>query len=71
MRSGVEGEVIHGIRIPEGFYVGVEIYAKDHGISVATVKRRCAAGDLRAIKIGNSWFIPMPQRVGDYTMSQS
>lgn len=54
--------MMRGTTIPEGVYVNTEIYAKGRGLSVATVKRRCAAGDLNAIKIGNTWLIPVPRK---------
>lgn len=45
--------------IPAGQYVTVEDYARDAGISPATVKRRCAKGNLQehAVKVGRQWLI--------------
>lgn len=63
--------MVQGVRIPEGFYVNPEAYAKQHGLSVATVKRRCARGDLKAVKWGRSWFIPTHQTEEDFTVAAS
>lgn len=45
--------------IPAGQYVTVEDYAREAGVSPATIKRRCARGDLReqAVKVGRQWLI--------------
>jgi hypothetical protein len=45
------------VHIPAGYYIGVEGYAKMSGLSEATVKRRCASGELETKRIGRSWFI--------------
>lgn len=44
--------------IPEGYYLSPEDYAKRSGVSPATVKRKCKAGELRAIRFNGSWLIP-------------
>lgn len=43
----------------EGNYTSVEEYAKENGVSPATVRRRCVDGTLRALKVGRAWIIPM------------
>lgn len=45
--------------IPAGQYVTVEDYAREAGVSTATVKRRCASGNLQeqAVKVGRQWLI--------------
>lgn len=45
--------------LEEGNYTSVEEYAKECGVSRATVKRRCQDGTLRAKKVGRAWLIPM------------
>lgn len=40
-----------------GYYISVTEYAQQYGVSVAQVRRDCAAQKLRSFKIGNVWVI--------------
>lgn len=50
------------VKVPEGWYVTVEDYARAVGVSPATARRRCVDGTLRAVKIGKAWLVPVGER---------
>lgn len=43
--------------VPAGYYVTTDDYAREYGLSPATVRRHCVSGRLNAVKVGKAWLV--------------